>query len=234
MFSNEEVKRYLAGKAELVSRFSDNAQRLSYLPGTRRMTALLRQNPHLFTYLFLTESVPSPSFTNRRPQSRCLPHDAAYILGGHPEKFTPTTVFFLRPPSATSTMSALAAFSFLLLFALSMGREPLLPPGGPPPLVMTSLPQCRCSAIDECTKETQNKINVCKAEPTCEKFLKEIGDAVKIRACLDKEHEEMLKMELCVKEKVGELGCTTEENPKNLTVPVIPLGVGLPPPPPAS
>uniref|UniRef100_A0A914UGS1 Uncharacterized protein n=1 Tax=Plectus sambesii TaxID=2011161 RepID=A0A914UGS1_9BILA len=28
--------------------------------------------------------------------------------------------------------------------------------------------------------------------------------------------------------------CTTEENPKNLTVPVIPLGVGLPPPPPAS
>ena len=41
---------------------------------------------------------------------------------------------------------------------------------------------------------------------TCEKFLKEIGDAAKIRACLDKEHAEMLKMEQCVKDKVGELG----------------------------
>lgn len=63
----------------------DNGQRLSYPPGTRRMTVLPRQNPHLFTCLFLTESVPSPSFTNRWAQSRCLLDDRPYIRGGHPK-----------------------------------------------------------------------------------------------------------------------------------------------------
>ena len=41
----------------------------------------------------------------------------------------------------------------------------------------------------------------------CTNFLKEIGDVTKIMACLDADHEQMMKVEACAKKKLnGELG----------------------------
>ena len=59
--------------------------------------------------------------------------------------------------------------------------------------------------------------------PQCEKYITKIGKADKIRACLDKEHSDMKKLEDCVIAKVGPLGCTNDEIPANLTIPLIPV-----------
>uniref|UniRef100_A0A7E4W5H4 Secreted protein n=1 Tax=Panagrellus redivivus TaxID=6233 RepID=A0A7E4W5H4_PANRE len=87
----------------------------------------------------------------------------------------------------------------------------------------TTAPQCKCSDIDQCTADILDKVNKCKVAPQCEKFLTKIGDPTKIRACLDKEHAEMQKLEDCVKAKVGALGCSNDANPGNLTIPLIPV-----------
>lgn len=55
----------------------------------------------------------------------------------------------------------------------------------------------------------------------CEPFIKKIGNSAKIRACLDKEQKEMEKLEKCVEKKVGPVGCTNDEHPKNLTIPIM-------------
>lgn len=52
--------------------------------------------------------------------------------------------------------------------------------------------------------------------------MKKIGNPAKIRQCLVEEQRDMEKLEECVEKRAGPIGCTNEENPKNLTIPVIP------------
>ncbi|CAB3410175.1 unnamed protein product [Caenorhabditis bovis] len=88
----------------------------------------------------------------------------------------------------------------------------------------TVVTQCRCADLDECSVEIARKTDTCKKQPKCTAFLKQIGDADKIMACLDKDHEEMSKVEVCAKRKLnGELGCTNSATPVNMTVPLIPV-----------
>lgn len=78
----------------------------------------------------------------------------------------------------------------------------------------------RESKIDE--NPSYNFSAIFRAE--CTNLLKEIGDPVKIMACLDADHEKMMKVETCAKKKLnGELGCTNSATPVNLTIPLIPV-----------
>ncbi|VDD89336.1 unnamed protein product [Enterobius vermicularis] len=104
------------------------------------------------------------------------------------------------------------------LITNSLGEVPTIPEG------FTTAVQCKCADIEKCSAELTERTNTCKKEPQCESFLKKVGDPTKIRECLDSEHAQMQKLETCVKDKVGGiLGCTNDENPKNLTIPLIPL-----------
>uniref|UniRef100_A0A0N4ZS33 DUF19 domain-containing protein n=1 Tax=Parastrongyloides trichosuri TaxID=131310 RepID=A0A0N4ZS33_PARTI len=87
----------------------------------------------------------------------------------------------------------------------------------------TSVQQCRCNDIDQCSEELQKRTDKCKKETTCINLLKNIGDSDKIIACLDKEKEFAIQMDACVKRKIGALGCSNENSPGNLTVPLIPV-----------
>ncbi|KAH7729095.1 hypothetical protein AAVH_03468 [Aphelenchoides avenae] len=87
----------------------------------------------------------------------------------------------------------------------------------------TTAPQCKCKDIEECSQELVKKTNKCKTEPQCDAFIKKIGKPEKIRACLDKEQKDMEKLEKCVEKKAGPIGCTNDEHPKNLTIPMIPV-----------
>ncbi|KAI6218863.1 hypothetical protein M3Y99_01684900 [Aphelenchoides fujianensis] len=82
----------------------------------------------------------------------------------------------------------------------------------------TTAPQCKCKDIQDCAHDLLEKTN----NPQCEPFIKKIGNSGKIRACLDKEQKEMEKLEKCVEKKVGPVGCTNDEHPKNLTIPMMP------------
>jgi hypothetical protein len=92
-----------------------------------------------------------------------------------------------------------------------------------PELQFTTAPQCKCKDIEECSQDILKRVNKCKVAPQCEKYITKIGNAVKIRACLDKEHSDMKLLEDCVIAKVGALGCTNDEIPANLTIPLIPV-----------
>ncbi|CAL2051660.1 unnamed protein product [Caenorhabditis brenneri] len=88
----------------------------------------------------------------------------------------------------------------------------------------TVVAQCKCSDLDECADAIATKTNNCKRKAECTNFLKEIGDEKKIMACLDADHEQMMKVEACAKKKLnGELGCTNSATPVNLTIPLIPV-----------
>ncbi|KAL3111842.1 hypothetical protein niasHT_011129 [Heterodera trifolii] len=93
--------------------------------------------------------------------------------------------------------------------------------GGTQQQFMTA-PQCRCKDLDECSKEIEKLVAKCKTEPKCEAHLKKIGNSQKIRQCLADEQKDMEKLEQCVEKAVGPIGCTNDEHPKNLTVPIIP------------
>jgi len=86
----------------------------------------------------------------------------------------------------------------------------------------TTAPQCKCKDIVECAHDLLEKTNKCKTSSQCEPFIKKIGNSGKIRACLEKEQKEMEKLEKCVEKKVGPVGCTNDEHPKNLTIPMMP------------
>ncbi|CAI5454371.1 unnamed protein product [Caenorhabditis angaria] len=88
----------------------------------------------------------------------------------------------------------------------------------------TVVAQCKCSDLEECGVEVKAKTDNCKKQPKCTDFLKQIGDATKIMACLDADHVQMMKVETCAKKKLnGELGCTNSETPVNMTIPLIPV-----------
>ncbi|CAJ0933788.1 unnamed protein product, partial [Mesorhabditis belari] len=88
----------------------------------------------------------------------------------------------------------------------------------------TTAPQCRCKDIDDCSADFFTKQAACKREDQCLNILKKVGDPNKIRQCLDIEHSTVHKVEGCVKKKInGELGCTNDAIPKNLTIPLIPV-----------
>ncbi|CAD5233851.1 unnamed protein product [Bursaphelenchus xylophilus] len=85
----------------------------------------------------------------------------------------------------------------------------------------TTAPQCKCKDIDECSKVLMEKTAKCKTSNECEPYIKKIGNAAKIRQCLDKEQRDMEKLEKCVERKAGPVGCTNDAHPKNLTIPVM-------------
>lgn len=65
--------------------------------------------------------------------------------------------------------------------------------------------QLQEEVISEILLQPAIHILIYRAE--CTNFLKEIGDATKIMACLDADHEQMMKVEACAKKKLnGELG----------------------------
>ncbi|CAI4232648.1 unnamed protein product [Auanema sp. JU1783] len=88
----------------------------------------------------------------------------------------------------------------------------------------TTALQCKCSDLEQCSAELTAKTNACKTNAQCMSFLTKIGDSQKIEACLEQDHQIMLKLENCAKAKLnGELGCTNSPNPQNLTIPLIPV-----------
>ncbi|KAI6192382.1 hypothetical protein M3Y97_00331500 [Aphelenchoides bicaudatus] len=108
-------------------------------------------------------------------------------------------------------------FLFAILAGVALAGKPKA--GGQQ---FTTAPQCKCKDIVECAHDLLEKTNKCKVSSQCEPFIKKIGNSGKIRACLDKEQKEMEKLEKCVEKKVGPVGCTNDEHPKNLTIPVMP------------
>uniref|UniRef100_A0A0K0ETF3 Chondroitin proteoglycan 4 domain-containing protein n=1 Tax=Strongyloides stercoralis TaxID=6248 RepID=A0A0K0ETF3_STRER len=109
-------------------------------------------------------------------------------------------------------------FTFSILFIIGITFLNAEVPAG-----YTSVKQCRCSDIDTCSEELQKRTLKCKKEVQCTNILNRIGNAEKIIACLDKENDFALKMDTCVKNKIGSLGCSNEINPQNLTIPLIPV-----------
>ncbi|CAJ0583684.1 unnamed protein product, partial [Mesorhabditis spiculigera] len=118
--------------------------------------------------------------------------------------------------------TALAAL-LILKIALAGDASTTVAPVAEPPK-FTTAQQCKCSVLDECSTDFFTKQAACKRSDECLNILKKVGDANKIKACLDVEHATVHKVEGCVKKKVnGELGCTNDAVPKNLTIPLIPL-----------
>uniref|UniRef100_A0A914HLZ3 Uncharacterized protein n=1 Tax=Globodera rostochiensis TaxID=31243 RepID=A0A914HLZ3_GLORO len=98
--------------------------------------------------------------------------------------------------------------------------------GGQQQQQFMTAPQCRCKDLDACAKEIEKLVAKCKTEPKCEAYLKKIGNSQKIRQCLADEQKDMEKLEQCVEKTVGPIGCTNDEHPKNLTIPIIPEMMG--------
>ncbi|KAI1723056.1 hypothetical protein Ddc_07251 [Ditylenchus destructor] len=130
-----------------------------------------------------------------------------------------------HPGAAIST--ALPKNGAGIMMAAPKGRTGSNKKTGTNDEMFMTAPQCKCKDIEECSQELESKSNKCKVMPKCENILKKIGNSAKIRSCLDREQKEMERLEKCVEKRVGPIGCTNEEHPKNLTIPVIPMmGLG--------
>lgn len=117
--------------------------------------------------------------------------------------------------SATQLLNSTRQFS---IASNNMRNQPRNKQKQPQQSQSMIMPQCKCKDVQRCSKEISKIAEKCKLEPKCDGLLKKIGDSKKIRSCLEAESLEMDKLEQCVEKKIGPIGCTNDEHPKNLTV----------------
>ncbi|MFH4976727.1 hypothetical protein AB6A40_003436 [Gnathostoma spinigerum] len=78
--------------------------------------------------------------------------------------------------------------------------------------------QCKCSDVDQCSEALANIESHCRTNPKCENILALIGNVRRIRNCMETDHAEASRFELCVRSRAGKFECSEEVEPKNITL----------------